>query len=382
MVSDAPGMVWLTLVARGYTVLSYDRLGVGFSDPNPTNKPPSAADVVAEMRHAMLSVLPQETKWVIIGPSMGSIVGQCFVAVYPETVVGFLNMDGLPYPFAKVSACLLTTAYNGEAHSKTFPCVQVKSAFDFAGKLYFMYSYLVWTGMFRPFVGTMLKRPAMRWVISKSFSIAITVAQMNQSTFYSNLGLEMSTMMDCCASACNSWGDKNILALDASDLATLARAAPSESVVVDAMADAPVLRSVTEERSESELGSEWEDAARVNSVMERLDKVKASNNPILPSSLDAPLVQAQSGGGILAAKWTSLSVRVMSARNHDFGSALANAFYSQEMKDLAAAEHTMHWHLARTGRRTIYPKLSHMQIFAQTDEIIRHVDEIYLDLSS
>lgn len=91
------------LVDRGYTVLSYDRLGVGFSDPNPTSKPPTAADVVAEMRHAMLSVLPADTEWVLIGPSMGSIVGQCFVASYPQAVVGFLNMDGLPYPFSKVN---------------------------------------------------------------------------------------------------------------------------------------------------------------------------------------------------------------------------------------------------------------------------------------
>ncbi len=90
------------LVEKGYTVLTYDRLGVGFSDNNTTNKSPTAKDVVAEMRFAMTSVMPSDTKWVLLGPSMGSIVGQCYVAAYPETVVGFLNMDGLPYPFIKV----------------------------------------------------------------------------------------------------------------------------------------------------------------------------------------------------------------------------------------------------------------------------------------
>jgi hypothetical protein len=222
----------------------------------------------------------------------------------------------------------------------------------------------------------------MRWVISKSFSLAITVAQMNDKFFYSNLGLEMTTMMNCCASACSSWGDSNLLTLDDADLATLARAAPSESVVVDEMAEVNTNRSVTEERSASELGEAWEDDTKVVSVIERLlKKMSAGSIDANASSLESPLVQGLSTAS-LTSKWTSLVVRVMSARNHDFGFALANAFYSQEMKNLAAAEHTVHWRLARSGRRTIYPKLSHMHIFAQTREIIRHVDEIYEELSS
>jgi hypothetical protein len=224
----------------------------------------------------------------------------------------------------------------------------------------------------------------MRWVVSKSFPLEVTVAQMNQSIFYSNLGLEMSTMMNCCASASSSWGDANLLTLDDADLATLARAAPSESVVVDEMAEVAVARSETEERSASEPGDAWEDASKVATVVDRLLKKKSSGTAETTnasSSLESPLVQGLSTAS-LATRWTSLVVRVMSARNHDFGFAAANAFYSQEMKNLAAAEHTVHWRLARSGRRTVYPRLSHMHIFAQTVEITQHVDEIYEELSS
>lgn len=90
------------LVKEGYTVLSYDRLGVGFSDANTTNIVPTAEDVVNEMNYVMNSLLPDETGWILIGPSMGSIVAQCYMATYPEKVKGFVNVDGLPYPFSKV----------------------------------------------------------------------------------------------------------------------------------------------------------------------------------------------------------------------------------------------------------------------------------------
>lgn len=93
--------------------------------------------------------------------------------------------------------------------------------------------------------------------------------------------------------------------------------------------------------------------------------------------------------------WSKLVVRVMSARNHDFGNAVANSFYSQsvsqppaktalplltvrcvQMRDYAAAEHAKHTLLARNGARTIYPKLTHAVIFSKTDDIVRNIQEI------
>jgi hypothetical protein len=35
---------------------------------------------------------------------------------------------------------------------------------------------------------------------------------------------------------------------------------------------------------------------------------------------------------VLTARWRQLVVRVMSARNHDFGNAAANSFYTQEVR--------------------------------------------------
>jgi hypothetical protein len=35
--------------------------------------------------------------------------------------------------------------------------------------------------------------------------------------------------------------------------------------------------------------------------------------------------------GVLGRIWRGLVVRVMSARNHDFGNAVANSFYTQDV---------------------------------------------------
>jgi hypothetical protein len=82
------------LVEQGFAVLSFDRLGVGMSDPNLSKENPTAVDVVKEMDFVMEAVKPGK-KWILLGPSMGSIVAQCYISMFSEKVVGFLNMDGL-----------------------------------------------------------------------------------------------------------------------------------------------------------------------------------------------------------------------------------------------------------------------------------------------
>ena len=67
----------------------------------------------------------------------------------------------------------------------------------------------------------------------------------------------------------------------------------------------------------------------------------------------------------------------MSARDHDFGNAMANSFYSQDMKDLAAAEHAIHVILSRHGYRSVYPKINHGKIFGQSTDIANHVESIF-----
>jgi pimeloyl-ACP methyl ester carboxylesterase len=56
---------------------------------------------------------------------MGAIVATCYISAFPHKVCGFVNMDGVPYPF-----------------------IIAKAGFEFAAKLYKMYTYIIWTGKY------------------------------------------------------------------------------------------------------------------------------------------------------------------------------------------------------------------------------------------
>lgn len=89
------------LVDHGFTVLSFDRLGVGLSDANISKRSPSTHDAVTELDYVMESVILGCKRWIMLGPSMGNIIAQCYISLHSDKVVRFLNMDGLPYPFLK-----------------------------------------------------------------------------------------------------------------------------------------------------------------------------------------------------------------------------------------------------------------------------------------
>jgi pimeloyl-ACP methyl ester carboxylesterase len=182
------------LVTAGFTVLSFDRFGVGLSDENVSGSFPTASDVVAEMNYVMSAVLPGDQKWILLGPSMGSIVAQCYIAQHPRKIAGFLNMDGLPYPF-----------------------IQQRSAFAWAGFIYKMYASIVWTGILRPCIG-MASKDIERMFGSRSFSLPLILALMNQRRFFGNIALEMGTMMDCCAMVERAWGPQSLLKLPPREL--------------------------------------------------------------------------------------------------------------------------------------------------------------------
>lgn len=370
------------LVEHGFAVLSFDRLGVGLSDVNVSKRPPSAVDVVHELDFVMESVLPGCKRWILLGPSMGSIVAQCYISLHSDKVVGFLNMDGLPYPFLK--------------H---------RSRFVWAAFIYRIYASIIWTGVLRPFIGTALKGMAAMFEC-KNFPLTVAVAQMNQTNFFSNVGLEMLTMMDCCDMADAAWGRQSILRIAEEDFDILARAPPTVSIEFD---EDTKERRATNIRSESELGSSWASEESVVTAIARLrDPFHGSTRapstgtttPQVESSVlgagqqkdvERPLLSpAAAGSGsdglatprsyiscsILGDIWSNLIVRVMSARNHDFGNAVANSFYNQDMRNLAAAEHAKHQLLARNGARTCYPKIAHTAMFGKTDDIVRNIIEI------
>lgn len=365
------------LVGRGFTVLSFDRMGVGFSDENASGESPSAEDVVKEMHFVMQAVAPT-ARWILIGPSMGSIVGQCYVAEHPEAVVGFLNMDGFPYPFA-----------------------QFRSRFEMAAKLYKIYPWIVWTGILRPFIALAFRNPKLRWVVSRAFDMDIVTAQLNDARFFSNIGLEMVTMMNCADFASSAWGLYGIgrvvraaveggrgastAATEARELlAVLAGAAPDESIEVDAMTPGKERRIPTDFVSESEVQVEWCSAEQVQEALKKLIAFQSQNsypgaavaesNELHKGLIDGAV--ADGNGGNLPNIWKQIIVRVMSGRSHDFGSAVANSFYTDDMKDYAAIEHALHALLAKDGSRIVYPHLSHMQMFAQCEEIVKFTIEI------
>ncbi len=182
------------LVECGFSVLNFDRMGVGMSDANKSNKSPTAVDVVKEMDFVMNQFLPADSQWILLGPSMGSIVAQCYISRHPEKVLGFLNMDGLPYPF-----------------------IAYKSQFAWAGFIYRIYASIIWTGALRPFIGSALKSSE-KMFRCRQFDLKVVVAQMNQAQFFANVGLEMGTMMDCCALAEAAWGPYSLLRMDRADL--------------------------------------------------------------------------------------------------------------------------------------------------------------------
>lgn len=369
------------LVNHGFRVLSFDRLGVGLSDQNKEKKFPSAMDVVNEMDFVMEQILPGE-KWLLLGPSMGSIVAQCYVAQHSEKVLGLLNMDGLPYPFLKM-----------------------RSSFVWAAFIYRVYASIIWTGALRPFIGAALKSSAAMFA-SKSFPISVAIAQMNQANFFGNVALEMLTMMDCCEMADAAWGSLSVLRLPADHLDRLVRAPPNVSIdFVPASAAASEgkgkteVRQLTTERSPSERGSDWASPHEVEQTVSFL-RSQLSTSSVAPSHVDLkvaegsrlgdtesaplrePLLTDDTHGSstvhksVLGDVWSRLVVRVMSGRNHDFGNALANSFYSQEMRDLAGAEHAQHVLLAANGYRTAYPRITHSVMFSKTDDIVRNMHEI------
>ena len=79
------------LHALGFPVLSYDRVGVGMSEPRRgPGSHAGAEETVADM-HAVMEQCAPGARWLLVGPSMGSIVAQCYLAKHPASVAGFLN---------------------------------------------------------------------------------------------------------------------------------------------------------------------------------------------------------------------------------------------------------------------------------------------------
>jgi len=325
------------LEKRGYAVLTYDRAGVGFSDPLPPSQAhhATAKDVVADMKLVLDGHIGVGGKrpWILVGPSMGSIVSQAYISEHPDDVIGFLNMDGFPYPFA----------------AKTDKFIK-------AGGIYRAVASVIWTGIIRPFLA--LGSSALVKMSSETFPVEVIIAQTNQENFYGSLAREMVTMMDLASFSLAQWGMAfDIAAMDGQEKEVLINAAPwaCGDEAEDGWVDLP--------RGPAEMGSDWTDKETVvkvvTNLLERASGGSNDGQPLCP----------------LPRKWPKMVVRVMSGRDYNLGAG--SDFYDQDMRRWAAAEHSLHAYLAKDGKRLVFPTRNHTQMFfGLVNVMAREVDEI------
>lgn len=69
------------------TVCAYDRAGLGWSDPSP--EPPSLARVLGDLR----TLLPRDTRSILVGHSFGAFVCLAYAAQYPAETAGLVLVD-------------------------------------------------------------------------------------------------------------------------------------------------------------------------------------------------------------------------------------------------------------------------------------------------
>ena len=84
----------LERVAEFTHVCSYDRAGVGRSEPGPT--PRTAQDIVADL-HTLLLTAGIPAPYVLVGHSFGGFIVRLFAHQYPDEVVGMVLVD-VPHP--------------------------------------------------------------------------------------------------------------------------------------------------------------------------------------------------------------------------------------------------------------------------------------------
>jgi len=77
-------------IAKVARVVTYDRAGLGWSDPSPK---PRHADVMAEELHTLLKNANIEGPFILVGHSLGGIVARQFAAKYPNDVAGLVMVD-------------------------------------------------------------------------------------------------------------------------------------------------------------------------------------------------------------------------------------------------------------------------------------------------
>jgi pimeloyl-ACP methyl ester carboxylesterase len=79
-------------IAEFVTVVSYDRPGLGWSDPRRDEGPSNPQDT-ADRLHAALQKLGLPGPYVLVGHSYGGLTSRVFAAAYPEEMSGLVLVD-------------------------------------------------------------------------------------------------------------------------------------------------------------------------------------------------------------------------------------------------------------------------------------------------
>lgn len=266
-------------------------------------------------------------RWLLVGPSMGNIVAQCFIAAHPSSAAGLLNVDGFPFPFAAK-----------------------RRRFELAGKVYTFSGLLSHTGFMRPMLWA--ARGQLAGLASGAFSAAAVRAQMNQARFFLSLAAEMLTMMDLADSARAAWGPPFDLVTAPEDtikqLGNAAPAACGDLVMNEGGGGGFHWKDLP--RAAAEAGGaagEWAPEAEVRAAV--VGPMLAAHAKAAGAAPPAPLPAA----------WRRLAVRALSGRNYAKMGAVAEAFYDAQMQAWGAAEHSLQVLLAARGARTVFPARHH-----------------------
>ncbi len=85
-------------VAEFARVCTYDRAGVGTSDPRPSSMEPVTGEQIAGELHAVLQGIDEPGPFVLVGHSFGGLLVRTFGANYPDEVAGMVLIDASSEP--------------------------------------------------------------------------------------------------------------------------------------------------------------------------------------------------------------------------------------------------------------------------------------------
>ena len=227
--------------------------------------------------------------------------------------------------------------------------------------------------------------PAMGDAFTKQQMIGV----MCREQFFTATGLEYTTLMSCCDLECASWGRQATTECSAESLRILASLAPDESVIINEGKQIP--RSLTEERSKSELGTRYltrQDEELVKFEKEFRALALSSSNDIDMSRTHCNWPQPQPKhpvgefvGGVdddtkiypLAPQFNDMIVRIMCARDYTG----LERDYTQEARNHAAARCSLQSIMSGdNGKVYYYPRLSHLNLWQQVSEVVAITHEM------